>query len=758
MAKSPKPSTARKTSETPTRVYDFGVPMVPEGALTIVNDQLYRAYRFRKALIRIERSRRNRVRAIMRAMEPELNRLESRYDALEQERRKIFQEELSGVEKRDRPPEVLERLKGLRTEQRNITIELKGIRQKVYEEHFDKMERLWKEGYRREVVKGAIQLGYADPSVLDPPVPGTEEAIEQKLNEIASTKALYPGHKIIGPNNQIRQRARRYITDLLSENGGRAWQVLRRVNDVADQLSKKAKESSGLGPGTSRWVTEAAKVSFAKTIFSPKGLKPYDKTGSIGIQLTESTAEKGTKGLTVARAFSCQDPRFKLEVRPDVRLRKPHPDKQACIARIKLAGRGDKGTYVDVPVILHRAMPPDAVIKWVYLRVDRIGNIPTYRLQLTLESQEFVRKTDLENHVAINFGWRALRSGNIRVATVWDGERHQYLELDKSLREFVRHKTSLLSAADRVFNEAKLTLRGWIEQNGLQPELRQAMQAMPFWCWKVEPEELTRMSDQEFRTMLGRHLPNWRNTQKLARLSSELLKQVPNMDHQEVYRRWVQERIPAKPQGVPWSRWKKERKALDLFPSWAELSAWYDGPELERLALYLHIWVEKNDHLVNWARRSEKRIFRHRREIYRRFARNLARTFGHVVVERWDKSETAELPEAEYDTRTPQEEKASAIRQFAGVSLLAQALEHAFGRPYFHKETAVDISQVHFGCGGRADDTLPHPLTHCTRCGETYDQDVNAARHLWHKWLGDDQIPGPARSRSQGESQATAAE
>ena len=151
------------------------------------------------------------------------------------------------------------------------------------------------------------------------------------------------------------------------------------------------------------------------------------------------------------------------------------------------------------------------------------------------------------------------------------------------------------------------------------------------------------------------------------------------------------------------------------------------------MALYLEWWRRKDAHLTNMARGTDQRLLRYRREIYRVAARRWADVYKTVVIEKWDKRKTAETPEPENDTRTPQEEIANSVRQLCGVSVLVGAVKQAFGTFDMVQVSPVKISTTHYGCGGEGVATLVHRMVRCAKCKRAYDQDVNAARTLWER-------------------------
>lgn len=151
---------------------------------------------------------------------------------------------------------------------------------------------------------------------------------------------------------------------------------------------------------------------------------------------------------------------------------------------------------------------------------------------------------------------------------------------------------------------------------------------------------------------------------------------------------------------------------------------------LVQVVLSLEWWCRKDEHLVNWARRLDMRFMRHRKNVYKVWAKQLRAQYASITIEKWDKRKTAETPEAEDDTRTPHEERANALRQRVGISVFVAALKEAFG-PDLTEVPSFKIN-THFGCGGQPVQKITTSNTHvCSKCNQVYDQGRNSAQHLW---------------------------
>jgi hypothetical protein len=213
-----------------------------------------------------------------------------------------------------------------------------------------------------------------------------------------------------------------------------------------------------------------------------------------------------------------------------------------------------------------------------------------------------------------------------------------------------------------------------------------------------------------------------------------------------------------------WQSWKSERLSgtkQDLFEA-SSINVWLAGQGITDtrnvFGMYLYFWSKKDNHLVTWAKDIEQKVAAHRKEIYRMTAARYSRKYGVVVIEKWDKSRTAEAPAPEFDRRTEQEVNANSIRQFSGVYLLTDALKNRFTKENVLDVPSKNISNVHFGCGGSPmNSVMDGKLVRCNKCNKHYDQDVSAAQHLWSMHVegsGTSKVAGTSRKSKKAKDSA----
>ena len=178
-------------------------------------------------------------------------------------------------------------------------------------------------------------------------------------------------------------------------------------------------------------------------------------------------------------------------------------------------------------------------------------------------------------------------------------------------------------------------------------------------------------------------------------------------------------------------RWKRERFAGD--------DAAYS---------LLEGWRRRDHHL--WEYESGQRIgsLRRRKDLYRVWAADLARTFRTLVIEEFDLRAVARTPPAGRDTQ--QAEAARSQRHLASTSELRDCLVQAFcsrGGEVVRVEPAETTMTCNV-CGLVEVFDAAKQIDHTCANGHAWDQDVNACENLIERWRGG-AGPGGARDREE---------
>lgn len=249
--------------------------------------------------------------------------------------------------------------------------------------------------------------------------------------------------------------------------------ALRQTQEVAWQAIRDARAINGLYWGTYLAVEQGADRA-RKGRMDPR-FKRFDGTGKIAVQLQG--------GLLVADALSGQDSRLRIDPVPnDVwEHRTPGRDPGArTFARIRISSDGRNPIWATVPIVYHRPLPKDAVIKWAYLLKQRVGRKYRWRVQLVMETPESETATSYDV-VALDVGWRMI-DGDLRVA-YWvgsDGEQGE-VRIPKAWLVRMKKVEDLRSIRDQHFNVIRPALGNWLATNKPPEWLAEVAKTLPQW-------------------------------------------------------------------------------------------------------------------------------------------------------------------------------------------------------------------------------------------------------------------------------------
>jgi hypothetical protein len=214
-----------------------------------------------------------------------------------------------------------------------------------------------------------------------------------------------------------------------------------------------------------------------------------------------------------------------------------------CMLRFRVGSTDKrKPVWAEFPISYDRPLPTDARIMQAYItrRPLRERNPWQYHLCIVLESREFERtlpSTRQEGTTTINFGWRLLEDGGLRVATInRDGCTPEFCELPPKFLGGIAHGRRLQSLLDKKFDTVKKTLATWIDaQTDLRLEFMVAFEHLPLWksqhklnelihywrdhripgdnaIWPVVAEWMERyLHLHDWMVNQNRHLLNWRD-------------------------------------------------------------------------------------------------------------------------------------------------------------------------------------------------------------------------------------------------------
>lgn len=178
------------------------------------------------------------------------------------------------------------------------------------------------------------------------------------------------------------------------------------------------------------------------------------------------------KGVTPERAFSGKDTRVRITPLDSSGRTGRRAGREHRIA-IRVGSQKGRPLWATVRAEMHRPLPADCKIKWVYLVGWRVGTHVNWQVQFVLSRKTGWAKPDCATSgtVAVNLGWRK-RSQNTMRAAYWlgdDGEEAEVL-LDERLVAVVDRTKTLQSIRDLNFNRAILQFRTWKDSQESLPD------------------------------------------------------------------------------------------------------------------------------------------------------------------------------------------------------------------------------------------------------------------------------------------------
>lgn len=172
----------------------------------------------------------------------------------------------------------------------------------------------------------------------------------------------------------------------------------------------------GLGWGTQAVIAEAVEDT-------RKGRKApstfVDRTREV-VAAQIQTDRVTRMSMTLDEAFSCTDNRFRIKRLPDSAFEKGSSRKSRhTVAQIKIGSQKNPKTgrrtrvpiMVEVPICMHRKLPPDSMIKWVKLFREKDANKWLWRLSLSVEFTKTIEDADISSILGVDLGWRQVEGG-----------------------------------------------------------------------------------------------------------------------------------------------------------------------------------------------------------------------------------------------------------------------------------------------------------------------------------------------------------
>jgi len=205
-------------------------------------------------------------------------------------------------------------------------------------------------------------------------------------------------------------------------------------------------------------LVEASMKQVKKSKIDPY-FRRWKGEGRIGVQIQH--------GMTVQRALDGVDRRLRIMPAPTSFLGE---NKSASHARhkarhllyIRVDSEGRYPVWAVFPMIMHRDMPPDALIKGVTVHCRKRGLRDKWSCDITF-TKPAVKPAKKPGVVAIDLGWRKRPDASLRVA-YWVGSDGQdgEIRMPERVSRRLRHSDGLREVQDLSFNRMKSRLKLWL--------------------------------------------------------------------------------------------------------------------------------------------------------------------------------------------------------------------------------------------------------------------------------------------------------
>lgn len=644
-----------------TKIYSYHVHLdtLPEVAW----DQLRLAHRYYNRLIELENQRRGEYRALRTAMFPELAALEVRQEEINAEIDTLEAQkkaENANSRKKVKNLDLVARLKTLKEERKCVNARVKNQRNLA----------------RPLTCPTGEVNGKGEPKMR----PLTRDELED-----------------LAPSTQ------------------RDFSIRCIQLDAEDlERCKQARAECGV-----YWTTylriERAVQQAGKTSTTDPRFKRFTGEGCLGGQIQG--------GLSIGDALSGSSLNLKIGRLPSSSWATRRAWEHArTTVYLRIQSENRQPVWLELPILMDRPLPSTGLIKEAYVKCVKVGLKMHYALKLAIDSEEFdclnPDKRDIlaqrnpmpatGGTVAINFGWRTLPNGDVRVAYAVDAGGHQEsLALPARVKSAYDLVERLQGYADEHFDAARGQLVSFLERG----------QDVPAWL-------------QE----LCQTLSQWRSHGRLAVVAARLRDEVIGRERAQVL----------------WEGYRSSTSTHGPLPSYERVTSYLpEATDLIKLAWYLEVWRKKDKHLVEYLSNLRQKCQDQRKDLFRCWSKSMASRYATLVI---DNTNFAQMSrKAGVGEDGPSSEEIHASKE-ASPGELRSTLKEKFGRARVIELPAPRKTITCCLCGqDHGWDTKARYIQRCPVLERELDQDWNNCQNLLREHLGDPSESGPARNEESPE-------
>jgi hypothetical protein len=373
---------------------------------------------------------------------------------------------------------------------------------------------------------------------------------------------------------------------------------------------------------------------------------------------------------------------------------------------------------------LDRPLPATGSIKEVYLKVTKLGLKSVYELKVCIDSPEFEcsqpstrdmlrlsRNTSQGSPMAptsgvcaINFGWRSLPSGDVRVAYLVDTKGHEEtINLPQRVKSAFAFVERLQGYCDKQFDVARGQLTQFLRDSSETPE------------WLRE---------------MTSSVAQWKSHTRLAMIALRL--------RDEVIGRDIANEL--------WKSYRGINSTHGPLPTYEEITSFIpDASNLVRLAWYLEVWRKKDKHLVEYYSNLRDKCQNQRKDLYRCVAKSIAYHYNVVVIDDTNFAQMGRRPEVGEEGPCSEELKAS---KEASPGELRSTIIEKVGESHIEVLPARNKTIICNHCGlDHKWDTRSAYIHLCPTTGQEVDQDWNNCKNLLQDFERSSGLSNPVSAR-----------
>lgn len=449
---------------------------------------------------------------------------------------------------------------------------------------------------------------------------------------VKPAKEEYQRRTSVGPegDNHAKKRLNASVRiEMLDEPWHDAWKGVARLEAAAYELRSWIGDAHNLNHGTYTAVADdlvrAGKRPPPRPDGEPRKPKQRPAFSRRGLRKMGWQIQGGVAWSDVL-AGKCRD--LKID---DMRPQGGSGHRWRATMRIRISQPDRTNEWVTLNVAVHRPVPDDTHITWVYLvPEERPGDRWEYSVQLTATpSEPLIRRAPGTGHAHVSLRWTQ-HGDTLEVADV-NGVPLLLPGGPRGIVAKLRFAESLRGFSDKHFDSART-------------ELSKRLDGMP----------------DDVRAMCA-NISHWKRHEQLRHVSNVLATTMPEGRALETWYAWRDHRLA---------------KRLDLFVPLSEFWEWAGG---DVFACWLETWRHKDEHLERMAEGTRRGAIGARRDFYRVTAARLSERFATYSLGGAVDLAALALRDKSEDRPEELHQAARHNRTLAAVSELKEAIKYAFG-------------------------------------------------------------------------------